>query len=219
MTSDSSRPTAPRPVWQMGIGCIAIPMLTIFMLGMLLLRFQQRTSDFMRVPKGEVVMLRNAPDDRAALLARYGPGRQLRIVSHGPDWLWLEVERWDGRRAWARRPLDVLPWAIDVEKKSLPDTSLFDAVETTQTGEGSTSMNENRTVLDEDPSAVVPGIDIPAGTFSMGSPEGVGNKDEQPVHMVELSAFRIDRNEVSVGAYWDCVFNGPCEPPFQGWNR
>lgn len=38
---------------------------------------------------------------------------------------------------------------------------------------------------------------VPAGWFAMGSKSGEGNKDEQPQHQVELSAFFIDKAPIS----------------------
>ena len=56
-------------------------------------------------------------------------------------------------------------------------------------------------------------IEIPATTFTMGSPPGLGEPDEAPAHAVSLSAFEIDRTEVTVGQYWDCVEAGQCAAP------
>lgn len=44
-------------------------------------------------------------------------------------------------------------------------------------------------------------VDIPAGTFLMGSPEGVGRDDECPQHEVTVSAFRMQRHEVTNAEY------------------
>ncbi len=44
-------------------------------------------------------------------------------------------------------------------------------------------------------------IEIPAGSFSMGSPEGQGGDDEIPRHQVSVSAFRILRHEVTNAEY------------------
>jgi len=51
---------------------------------------------------------------------------------------------------------------------------------------------------------------IPAGTFMMGSPEGEGSAAEHPQHPVSLSAFCMDRTEVTVAAYRVCVTGGAC---------
>jgi formylglycine-generating enzyme required for sulfatase activity len=57
---------------------------------------------------------------------------------------------------------------------------------------------------------------IAAGTFSMGCPGGDGRCDEiegnAPLHPVTLSAFAIDRTEVTQGAYLACVKTGRCSP-------
>lgn len=53
---------------------------------------------------------------------------------------------------------------------------------------------------------------IPAGPFTMGADEG-GEPDEHPAHVVELSAFYIDRTEVTSGDYAECVAAKRCRPP------
>jgi formylglycine-generating enzyme required for sulfatase activity len=56
-------------------------------------------------------------------------------------------------------------------------------------------------------------IRIPATTFTMGSPPGLGEADEEPAHPVSISAFEMDRTEVTVGQYWQCVAAGACTAP------
>ncbi len=51
---------------------------------------------------------------------------------------------------------------------------------------------------------------VARGTFQMGSPDGVGEHNEQPLHAVTLSAYCIDRTEVTVGAYAACVAAKGC---------
>lgn len=65
----------------------------------------------------------------------------------------------------------------------------------------------------EPPTQSVPGcapnqVAIPGGTFWMGSEDG--DSDEKPVHRVTLSPYCIDRTEVTVAAYRDCVQSGAC---------
>jgi sulfatase modifying factor 1 len=57
------------------------------------------------------------------------------------------------------------------------------------------------------PAGMVP---VSAGKFMMGSPEGVGDADEHPQHEVTLSAYCIDKTEVTVKAYAACVEAGRC---------
>jgi formylglycine-generating enzyme required for sulfatase activity len=61
--------------------------------------------------------------------------------------------------------------------------------------------------LGDCPMGMVP---VPAGTFLMGSPEGVGETDEHPHHVVTLSAYCIDQTEVTVKAYAACVAAKGC---------
>jgi formylglycine-generating enzyme required for sulfatase activity len=57
------------------------------------------------------------------------------------------------------------------------------------------------------PGGMVP---VPAGTFLMGSPQGEGDSDEQPQRKVTLSAYCIDKTEVTVAAYAACVAARGC---------
>lgn len=52
---------------------------------------------------------------------------------------------------------------------------------------------------------------VPEGPFLMGSLDGYG--DEKPQHTVTLSAFWIDRTEVTNAHYALCVEAGACQPP------
>ncbi|MBN1772817.1 MAG: SUMF1/EgtB/PvdO family nonheme iron enzyme [Deltaproteobacteria bacterium] len=54
---------------------------------------------------------------------------------------------------------------------------------------------------------------VPCGPFVMGSDPGEGDLDEEPEHVLELSAFCIDAAEVTNGAYAACVTAGHCTPP------
>ena len=54
---------------------------------------------------------------------------------------------------------------------------------------------------------------IPAGEFMMGSLSG--EEDEQPVHIVYLDAFYIDKYEVTNALYKTCVDVGICNPPHE----
>ena len=56
-------------------------------------------------------------------------------------------------------------------------------------------------------------VDIPGGTFAMGSDAADANANEKPVHTVTLASFRLDRTEVTVRAYSECVRLGRCSEP------
>jgi eukaryotic-like serine/threonine-protein kinase len=60
---------------------------------------------------------------------------------------------------------------------------------------------------------------IPAGTFWMGSPDGLGAADEHPQRQVRVAAFCMDRIEVTVSSYDRCVSAGVCSPRSGGWSR
>lgn len=57
---------------------------------------------------------------------------------------------------------------------------------------------------------------VPAGDFRRGSPEGAGDSDEHPVRKVYVDTFYIDRHEVTVAAYRECVDAGKCSAPRTG---
>ena len=56
-------------------------------------------------------------------------------------------------------------------------------------------------------------VAIPRGSFTMGSADADANRNEQPVHRVHVAAFRLDRTEVTVKAYGECVRAGKCREP------
>jgi eukaryotic-like serine/threonine-protein kinase len=56
-----------------------------------------------------------------------------------------------------------------------------------------------------------PTVAVPAGPFVMGSERGAA--DERPARAVALSAFRLDRVEVTNARYRACVRAGACTPP------
>jgi formylglycine-generating enzyme required for sulfatase activity len=71
-------------------------------------------------------------------------------------------------------------------------------------------------IVDDSPRCQAPPIDrspitVQAGPFVMGSDRGA--PDERPVRLVDLSAFRLDRVEVTNGRYRRCVAAGACTPP------
>lgn len=56
-------------------------------------------------------------------------------------------------------------------------------------------------------------IFVPAGEFTMGSPEGEGSNDEHPQRTVYLDAFYIGKYEVTNAEYKECVDAGVCKLP------
>jgi formylglycine-generating enzyme required for sulfatase activity len=81
-----------------------------------------------------------------------------------------------------------------------PDTAI-DEVTDTDTGPIDVEVPESEMV------------DIPAGEFMMGCNEAVDTEceeDEYPYHAVMLSAYKIDKYEVTAGEYKKCVDAGVC---------
>ena len=64
------------------------------------------------------------------------------------------------------------------------------------------------------PPAAAPPVIVPAGVFAMGCPDSQGcNPDELPFHQVVVSAFEIERTEVTQAAYQRCIAAGTCTAP------
>jgi len=59
-------------------------------------------------------------------------------------------------------------------------------------------------------------ITIPAGVSFVGCSHSDCGKTERPERRVQLAAYQIDRTEVTVGAYRQCVQQGACRAPALG---
>jgi formylglycine-generating enzyme required for sulfatase activity len=67
---------------------------------------------------------------------------------------------------------------------------------------------------DADAGSCPPGmVLVPAGPFVMGSDPGEGGTDEEPEHVVRLSAYCIDVTEVTAADYRACVAAAGCVAP------
>jgi formylglycine-generating enzyme required for sulfatase activity len=128
----------------------------------------------------EGVRVGRIAQDRPLLLENVPAGRrEIRVVDYS------------GREA--RRDVDVPAGdALDVE---------LDVLELTSPGSASAlvSIGENPQGFAEywRPQDAVIAVEIPAGEFSMGSPDGEGAPDERPQRRVYSSAFLIDKTEVT----------------------
>jgi len=188
----SARTPAPRPTTQMVIGCVVIPIILAAAGLGIFFYVRANASTRLTVPQNRVILVRAAPDESAPLLARFGQGKSLPITGRSADWRWLELELWQGQRGWTLRPLDTLVWQLDAPLATPQPPPSLPPVPTPV------------------PPTMIP---VPATTFTMGSPPGLGEADEQPAHPVSISAFSIDRTEVTVGQYWACVAAGACAAP------
>jgi formylglycine-generating enzyme required for sulfatase activity len=52
-------------------------------------------------------------------------------------------------------------------------------------------------------------VNVPGGSFQMGSPDGVGYSDERPVHSVTLTGFRMGKYEVTQAQYLAVTGSSP----------
>ncbi len=184
------RPPADPPTTQIIIGGLIIPLIVAALLVGAYLTVRANASTQLAV--SHYILVYAAPDETSPLLARFGPGTTLKITGRTADWRWLEVTLWDNQRGWTPRPLNILPWQLNApETTPKPPAAPPPAI---------TPVKEEM-------------ITLPAITFTMGSPDGLGEADETPTHPVSLSAFEIDRTEVTLGQYWQCVQAGKCAAP------
>lgn len=58
--------------------------------------------------------------------------------------------------------------------------------------------------------SVAQNADCPQGSFTMGNDKG--EADEQPIHMVQLSTFKMSVHEITERQYDSCVQSGQCTP-------
>ena len=78
-------------------------------------------------------------------------------------------------------------------------------------------------LFDDTPKTPIPieWIDIPEGTFTMGSPKSESNRqDDEIQHQVSLSAFKMSKNEITFKQYDAfCDATGRKKPKDEGWGR
>lgn len=136
--------------------------------------------------------LRAGPGTVYATLGSYPQGTALVVTGKSEDGDWLQMEAPDGKAGWmARSLLQVNTNLEEVKVATAPPTP-------TPATAASSDM-----------------VFVPDGDFLMGSPEGQGEYDERPQHLVYLDAFYIDKTEVTVAQYQRCVEDGGCRAPEQ----
>ena len=80
------------------------------------------------------------------------------------------------------------------------------------------TVADSKCTATADPGETVP---VPAGDFGMGCNDAVDDgcaDDEKPLHMLSISAFEIDRTEVTQAQYTACVVASKCQAPSCDWN-
>ncbi|MCP4361142.1 MAG: SUMF1/EgtB/PvdO family nonheme iron enzyme, partial [Chloroflexi bacterium] len=165
----------------MAIGCVFIPLILVLLTVGAFFYIRASAAAQITVPEREVVLARVAPNTSAPLMARFGEKQTVAVTGRTEDWRWLEVDLWDGQHGWILRPLEIWIWQIEAQPTTPVAPSSIPVVPTPVAEEM---------------------IAIPATTFTMGSPPNQGEADERPAHPVSLSAFEIDRTEVTMGQYW-----------------
>lgn len=83
------------------------------------------------------------------------------------------------------------------------------------------NCSSNKTEKIEKNGVVIEMVSIPAGTFTMGSPESeVGRGKDETQHQVTLSAFKMSKYEVTFEQYdLFCDATGRSKPDDEGWGR
>jgi len=56
-------------------------------------------------------------------------------------------------------------------------------------------------------------VEISGGSFAMGCDDVTASDSQKPVHAATVATFRLDRTEVTVAAYGECVRAGRCGEP------
>jgi len=74
-------------------------------------------------------------------------------------------------------------------------------------------VNEIEVIRCEDNCPQLEWVELPAGRFLMGSPDGFGKDFEHPQHEVSVEGFKILKTEVTVSQYAKCLEAGVCSEP------
>lgn len=186
-----------RPTTQMILGCLFIPTILVIVTLAIFAYVRATAATEVTIPAKENILIHTAPDNTSPVLARFGGGQKFPIIGRTTDWRWLEVEFGTNQHGWMLRPLHILVWQLEAPEAT-PDPNLVAPPSVTPIPEVT--------------------ISIPATTFTMGSPPGLGEADEHPAHPVNLAAFEIDQTEVTLGQYWQCVQAGVCVSPTSNGN-
>jgi formylglycine-generating enzyme required for sulfatase activity len=144
------------------------------------------------------VHLHSGPATVYDVVESYPKGTTVAVLGKNPAGDWLEVRVSDGQTGWMS--IDLLEVHVPPGTVALADVPPTPTVPVA----GATR------VWDSDGSVMVY---VPEGEFTMGSPEGEGWPDEHPQHTVYVSAFWIDRMEVTNRQYRQCVDSGGCPLP------
>lgn len=99
---------------------------------------------------------------------------------------------------------EILPTATAIapSQTPLPSATLVPSLRPSNTPAAATGLADVPTELSEiDDIDNMELVYVPEGSFEMGSPPGVGQRDEGPIHTVFLDAFWIDKTEVTNEMY------------------
>ncbi len=190
-----------------------------------------------RQTKGELTQLAQEADLEAFQVAldQLVTGRLLVTGRDGDGAAWVDMahealmEKWEYFAKWREEKRDVLrlanrirdafeecQQALDRDKFLLPEgvVAQIEEVEAALNDYLTSELQEfvwhNRCKYKPwlDPANLPEMVDIPRGTFWMGSPEGIGHDDEKPYHQVTVKAFRMGKYPVTQ-AQWRTVAMSP----------
>jgi formylglycine-generating enzyme required for sulfatase activity len=146
-------------------------------------------------------------DERGSLAH---PGPVFDVVFSADDATLLTASGDDIARAWALTPEPWLAWGcamLDARASHTDETRARCASASANDVAMASVMVEPTIINGDGPqydTIVVHGVEyvfVPGGTFQMGSPEGVGNRNEHPQHEVTLDGFYMARTELTNAQY------------------
>ncbi|MFN7716414.1 MAG: SUMF1/EgtB/PvdO family nonheme iron enzyme [Pseudanabaenaceae cyanobacterium] len=190
-----------------------------------------------RRTKGELTRLAKEGDlqDFQVALDQLVLGRLLVTGKDGDGEAWVDMahealmEKWLYFAKWREEKRDVLrlvnrirdafadcDQAMDKDKFLLPE-GVVAQIEEVEVAIADYLTDEQRQFVQRnrykykpwlDPANLPEMVDIPSGTFWMGSPEGKGDNNEKPYHQVTVKAFRIGKYPITQ-VQWQTVATSP----------
>jgi len=115
-------------------------------------------------------------------------------------------------------PLEPIPTNTQPQEISIPNTEAAEPSVTSMPKSTSTPVSTLTSTPLQTEIIDTKGVSmvlVPAGEFTMGNDNGNGDPFDGPVHKLNLTAFYIDKYEVTNEYYQDCADTGVCRAPEQ----